>query len=137
MNKPRIILDTNILVSYMLKPSAGISQVVDTALGGQLLLSQDTFDELRNVVERFVNRGFISVRESSELLGSLVEAAEWIKILEHLQACRDPKDNKFLELAINGNAEYLVSGDKDLLELHPFKQTKILSAKDFINEMDA
>lgn len=134
MLKPRIICDTNILISYMLKPSAGISQMVDTALGtGSLLLSQDTFDELKNVTLRFAQRGFINGRESSEFLGSIVEVAQWVKILEHVKACRDPKDDKFLELAINGQAEYLITGDKDLLVLHPFRETKILSSKDFID----
>ena len=134
MTKPRIILDTNIFISYALKPSAGMTQVVHTAFNhGTLLVSQDTFDELRNVIERFVKRQYVTFREASELLGSVVEIAVWVKILETVQACRDPKDDKFLELAVNGQADYLVTGDKDLLVLHPFKETKILSASDFID----
>lgn len=134
MNKPRIILDTNILISHALKPSENIAHIVDFSIhSGCLLLSQDTFDEIRNVIERFVKRGFVTVRESSEFLGSLVEAAEWIKILETVQECCDPKDDKFLELAVNGQAEYLITGDQDLLVLHPFRKTHILTAKDFIS----
>lgn len=133
MSKPRVILDTNVLISYALKPSAGMSRVVHTAFDhGRLLISQDTFDELRSVIERFVKRGFVTVQEASEFLGSIVEAAEWVKILETVQACRDPKDDKFLELAVNGQATFLVTGDQDLLVLHPFKETLILSPKDFV-----
>jgi putative PIN family toxin of toxin-antitoxin system len=133
MPKPRVIIDTNILISYLLKPSATITAAVEAALyHGHLLLSQDSFDELRAVTERFVKRGFISVEESSEFLGAVVEVAEWVKILEQVRLCRDPKDDKFLELAINGNAAYLVTGDRDLLTLHPFKTTNILSAQDYI-----
>jgi uncharacterized protein len=106
--------------------------MVDSALKQhRLLLSQDTCDELRHIVERFVKRGWITVQESSELLGSLVELVEWVKILMPIQACRDPKDDKFLELAINGAADYLVTGDQDLLALHPFATTNIVSAKAF------
>src|SRR5690606_14614806 len=127
MSKPRVILDTNVLISYVLKPNAGMARVVHTAFDqGSLLISQDTFDELRNVIERFVKRGFVTVQEASEFLGSIVEAAQWVKILETVQACRDPKDDKFLELAVNGQAAYLVTGDQDLLILHPFKETHIL-----------
>ncbi len=133
MSKPRVILDTNVLISYVLKPSAGMSRVVHTAFDhGSLLISQDTFDELRNIIERFVKRGFVTVQEASEFLGSIVEAAEWVKILETVHACRDPKDDKFLELAVNGQATFLVTGDKDLLVLHPFKETQILSPRDFV-----
>ena len=63
---------------------------------------------------------------------AFVESAEWIKLLESVRKCRDPKDDKFLELAVNGRAEYLVTGDRDLLTLHPFRGTQILTARDFI-----
>lgn len=136
MNKRRIILDTNILISYMLKPSAGMAHVVSIALeSGCLLFSQDTFDELRHVIERFVRRAFISVQESSEFLGSMVDVAEWVPIMERVKACRDPKDDMFLELAVNGRADYLITGDKDLLVLHPFSDTQILSPNDFISSV--
>jgi len=136
MSKPRVILDTNILISYNLKPNATITQVVRKAFDHcTILLSQDTFDELRNVIERFVKRKYVMVGEASEFLGALVEVAQWVKILETVQACRDPKDDKFLELAVNGQAEYLITGDKDLLELSPFKHIKILTAKDFIDAL--
>ncbi len=103
MSKPRVILDTNIFISYVLKPSAGMVHVVHTAFNiGIVLISQDTFDELRNVTLRFVKRGYVTVQEASEFLGSIVEASEWVKILETVRACRDPRDDKFLELAING-----------------------------------
>ncbi len=133
MNKPRIILDTNVFASYILKPSAGMTHVVHSALyHGNLLISQDTFNELRNVIERFVKRGFVTIQEASEFLGSIVETAEWIKILETIQACRDPNDDKFLELAVSGQASYLVTGDQDLLIMRHFRETRILSPKDFV-----
>lgn len=134
MIKPRIILDTNILVSYNLNPNPTIIQVVRKAFDHcTILVSQDTYDEIRSVIERFVKRGYVTVEEASEFLGSYVEATEWVKILEAIQACRDPKDDKFLELAINGQADYIITGDQDLLVLHPFRDTKILSARDFLD----
>lgn len=133
MNKARIVIDTNILISYVLKPNSCLRHDVDYALKScKLLISQGCFDELRNVIERFVKKGFVTIQESAEFLGSIVEVAEWIKIIEPIKACRDPKDDKFLELAVNGQAEYLITGDQDLLVLHPFRKTQILTVKDFI-----
>jgi uncharacterized protein len=134
MDIPRIILDTNILVSYMLKPSADMSKLMGSILAsGRLLLSQDTFDELQRVIERFVTRGFITIQESSEFLGALVEVADWVKILEHVRVCRDPNDDIFLELAVNAQATFLITGDKDLLALHPFRDTRIITAREYLD----
>jgi len=47
--------------------------------------------------------------------------------------CRDPKDNKFLELAVTANASCIITGDDDLLVLHPFRNIPILNASDFLN----
>nr|WP_232285716.1 putative toxin-antitoxin system toxin component, PIN family [Crocosphaera chwakensis] len=49
-----------------------------------------------------------------------------------MNECRDPKDNKFLEVAVNGNATHIITGDKDLLELHPFRGISILKPKQFL-----
>jgi uncharacterized protein len=49
-----------------------------------------------------------------------------------VQECRDPKDDKILELALNGQARYIISGDKDLLVLNPFRDVKIVTAEEFL-----
>ena len=59
--------------------------------------------------------------------------AALINVGVSINACRDPKDDKFLELAVSANASCIVSGDKDLLILHPFRNILILNAADFIN----
>ena len=92
-------------------------------------------DELALVLTRIQSKGYIKQDETLRLIHSYKELVEWVPIIERVQACRDPKDDKFLELAVNGQAEYLITGDKDLLVLHPFKETKILSTKDFIDTL--
>ena len=52
-----------------------------------------------------------------------------VEVIEKVQECRDPKDEKILELALNGGAEYIISGDKDLLVLNPFRDVKIFTAE--------
>lgn len=63
---------------------------------------------------------------------TFVERAILVEIIEKVQECRDPKDDKILELALNGGAEYIVSGDKDLLVLNPFRDVKIVTVEEFL-----
>ena len=66
------------------------------------------------------------------LIIDLVRIGEFIELAEKITVCRDPKDNKFLELAVAGNADCLITGDKDLLILNPFRGIKIISPSDFL-----
>ena len=60
---------------------------------------------------------------------TFVERAVLVEVIEKVQECRDPKDEKILELALNGGAEYIISGDKDLLVLNSFRDVKIVTAE--------
>jgi putative PIN family toxin of toxin-antitoxin system len=121
------------LVSRALTPdsitASAVRMIIDHC---HLRVSQATMDELALVLTRIQSKGYIKQDETLHLIHMYKELVEWIPIIEHVQICRDPKDDKFLELALNGSAEYLVTGDKDLLVLHPFRETKILTTKDFI-----
>ncbi|MGN6802815.1 MAG: putative toxin-antitoxin system toxin component, PIN family [Ginsengibacter sp.] len=68
------------------------------------------------------------------MLDDLTQNALFIEVSERVNACRDPKDNKFLELAVAAKASCIITGDKDLLELHPFRGIPILTANDFLND---
>ncbi|MFV1981484.1 MAG: putative toxin-antitoxin system toxin component, PIN family [Rhodothermia bacterium] len=64
---------------------------------------------------------------------SSIQEAKLIEVVETIQACRDPKDNKYLEAAVSGGAECIVSGDDDLLVLHPFRRIPILRPRAFLD----
>ena len=132
--KPRVIIDTNLLVSRALTPdsitASAVRMIIDHC---HLLVSQATMDELVLVLMRIQSKGYVKQEETLSLILAYKELVEWVPIIERVQICRDPKDDKFLELAVNGKAEYLITGDKDLLVLHPFKETKILTTKDLID----
>lgn len=132
--KLRVILDTNLLISRALTPSSVTASAVRMIIDHcHLLVSQATMDEFATVLNRIHSKGFIQQNEALALIHAYKELVEWVPIIEHVKECRDPKDDKFLELAVNGKAEYLITGDQDLLVLHPFKNTKILNPKDFID----
>lgn len=136
MARPRVILDTNLLISRVLTPDSFVAGAVRVIIDRcDLLVSQSTMDEFATVLVRVQEGGYITEEEMATLIKAYMEIVEWVPILEKVQACRDPKDDKFLELAVNGQAEYLVTGDRDLLAMHPFRNTPVLTARDFITSI--
>jgi uncharacterized protein len=128
----RLVLDTNILVSAALKDKSLPNLAVHRAAqDGLLLKSHATERQALDVLARPHLAALIPTATHSWII-SLLAGAELIEITESIAACRDPTDDKFLELAINGRADFIVSGDADLLVLNPFRSIPILSPAIFI-----
>ncbi len=128
----RVVLDTNVLVSAALKRNstpAAAAQAVER--GGVLLKSPATERQLFKVVARPYFVPLIG-HDTMAWLRRLMSAAELITISERIAACRDPTDDKFLELATSGHADLIVSGDADLLVLSPFRGIPILAPAAFL-----
>jgi putative PIN family toxin of toxin-antitoxin system len=89
-------------------------------------------EELNEVLGRERFSRYVTSEEREEFLEALVERAVLVEITESVQACRDPKDNKVLELALSGAAQYIISGDKDLLVLHPFRDVWVVTIDEFL-----
>jgi predicted nucleic acid-binding protein len=68
-------------------------------------------------------------------LAGLIGRAELVQITERIAACRDPTDDKFLELAVNGRADLIISGDRDLLALDPFRSIPIITPAAFMRDL--
>lgn len=133
MNKLRIVIDTNSLVSSILIKSSLPDLAFKAARKtGIILLSNDTSQELQEVLTRTKFDKYISLDVREEFLTKLKLQAEQIFISEIITECRDSKDNKFLEVAVNGNATHIITGDGDLLELHPFRGISILTPRQFL-----
>jgi putative PIN family toxin of toxin-antitoxin system len=96
------------------------------------LLSLDVRNELNEVLGRKQFRKYVDEEDVRQFLASLVGAAEWVEVTGQITACRDPKDNKFFELAISGRATHLISGDVHLLSLSPFQGIPILTPQAFL-----
>jgi len=128
----RVVLDTNVLVSAALKrqstPGAAV-HIVDQH--HRLLKSQVTEQQLFEVVARSYLATIIPA-DTQAWLRKLITAAELVAITERIAACRDPTDDKFLELAVSGHADLIVSGDGDLLALDPFRGIPIVSPATFV-----
>ncbi len=131
--RPRIVVDTNALVSRLLlsdsKPWRAMSKAVDE---GVVLISDDTLEELAEVLSRGKFDPYVTPKERETFLLLLGRIGERVEIIRRIQACRDEKDDKFLELAVNGEADLMISRDGDLLALHPFMGIPILSPADYL-----
>jgi putative PIN family toxin of toxin-antitoxin system len=130
----RFVFDTNVIVSALLLKHSVSRQAFDAALAsGELLLSLAVISELNDVLKRKQFDKYILEEERMQFLAALVREATLIEITEIVAECRDPRDDKFLELAISGKAACIVSGDKDLLVLHPFRGIPIVTPAGFLN----
>jgi uncharacterized protein len=128
----RIVLDTNVLVSAALKRQStpGMAAHVVERRGG-LLKSLATERQLFEVMARPYLASLIDP-ETQAWLKELMAAAELVAITERITACRDPTDDKFLERAVAGRADLIVTGDADLLVLNPFRDISIVTPAAFV-----
>lgn len=129
----RFVLDSNVLVSALLSPGSKSRMAVDRAhREGAILLSLGTLTELFEVLNRKQFRGYIDEEDMRRFLAVLTREAQWIDVDMQITACRDPKDDKFLSLAVSGEATHIVTGDADLLVLHPFQGIRIVTPSTFL-----
>ncbi|NEP38281.1 MAG: putative toxin-antitoxin system toxin component, PIN family [Okeania sp. SIO2G4] len=133
MNKLRLVIDTNILVSSILIESSLPDIAFKEARKiGTILFSDVTFQELQEVLTRSKFDKYIPLDIRSQFLAKIKLESEQILVSEIVNKCRDPKDDKFLDVAVNGQATHIITGDKDLLELNPFQGIPILTPKQFL-----
>jgi uncharacterized protein len=135
MKAERLIIDTNVLISALLSPLGTPRRLLNTlaAENATLLFSDATFAEL---VSRLARPKFDRYRTHEQMevfLDWLTELGEWISPNLEAEVCRDSDDDKFLSLALSGEAVCLITGDDDLLALHPFEGISILSPAEFLN----
>ena len=130
----RIVFDSNVLVSALLFSDSIPGKAFFGALNlGTVLVSGTLVEELSRVLRRNRFDHYVTRKERDQFLESLILESELIEITERIRVCSDPEDNWVLELAVSGNAEYIVTGDSDLLVLNPFRGVEILSPAEFLN----
>lgn len=133
MTERRWVFDTNVLISRLLNPAGPAAQAVDLGMeSGVVLLSDATFAELAEALMRPKFDAYLTRDERSLALEAVAAVCRRVLIGRPLRACRDPRDDKFLDVAVHGRADALVTGDADLLALHPFHGVPILTPADFL-----
>ena len=133
MNETRTVIDTSVVVSAVLLPRSVPRQAFDAAASrGKLLVSEATVAELDEVLRRPKFDKYIPEEKRLVFLAALVREAEQVEVTGVITACRDAKDNKFLELAVSGRASHIITGDSDLLALHPFQGIAVVTPQTFL-----
>jgi uncharacterized protein len=132
----RAVVDTNVLISASLFEGSKPRQVINWLLDhGRLLLSDETSHEASEVLRRPQFNKYVQESDRLTFFHLLALAAQMITVNVKISDCRDPKDNKFLELAVSGTASHIISGDNDLLSLHPFRGIQIVTPHRFLDEI--
>ncbi len=131
--KPVYVLDANIVVSAVLLPRSLTRKVFDKALAeGDIVVSEAVVNELDEVLRRPRLNKYIHEEERIQFLMMLLRESRLVRVDRTVTDCRDPKDNKYLELALESGADCILSGDKDLLVLHPYHGIPILTPRQFL-----
>jgi putative PIN family toxin of toxin-antitoxin system len=116
----------------LLDDSVPANAIAAAFAAGQLLISTATLAELSAVLSRSRFDRYCSVERRTALLEAVRLHAELVIVTSDVHACGDPKDNKFLALALDGRADLILTGDRDLLALHPFRDIDILTPAQFL-----
>ncbi len=131
-NKPlRVVIDTNIWISFLMGKHLSKLQQVLVSEQVVILFSEELFDEMVEVLQRPKFKKYFSHEMIIELVALLLRKIVWIQVTDSFNDCRDAKDNFLLALSVSGKADYLVTGDMDLLILDPFHNTRIITYRSF------
>lgn len=130
----RLVFDTNVLVSAALFADSVPRRALNASLtDGIVLLSLPLSLELAEVLIREKFDKYLAMETRMSFLNDLLRVVQTIDITETISVCRDPKDDKLLELAVSGRADHLITGDEDLLVLNPFRGVDILTPRQFLD----
>ena len=99
---------------------------------GKLLVSEDTMNELADVLSRRKLDPYVSLEQRKRFLREVASFVELVPIISRVRECRDPEDDKFLEVALNGSADFIVTGDRSLLRMNPWRGIGIVTAAEFV-----
>ena len=131
-NLVRLIIDTNIWISFLISDKY---QKLDKVLSHPkttILFSIELLDEINRVATFPKLKKYFSLNAVEEMLLSLEDYVELVKVKSKVDICRDPADNFLLSLSKDGEADFLITGDQDLLDLEVFGITKIIPLTNFL-----
>ena len=132
-NRPiKIIIDTNLWVSFIISNKLTLLDRLLFSQKARLLFSKELVDEIASTITKPKLRRYFAGNGLEEMLTTLEPFIDLIEAQTSVSICRDPKDNFLLDLAQDGRADYLLTGDKDLLTIEKFGKTKIITISTFL-----
>ncbi|WP_445731946.1 putative toxin-antitoxin system toxin component, PIN family [Mariniflexile sp.] len=136
MKNEKIILDTNLWISFLI--SKKFSQIDKLIENKRIVLvfSPELLEEFIDVVSRPKFKKYFSKKDIEKFLEYFDQFGELVKVKSEINICRDSKDNFLLNLSVDSKADYLITGDKDLLILEKIENTTILTFSEFIEQTE-
>ena len=129
----RVVVDTNVFVSRLLRFDSVPGRAAEKAIHSDVVLvSPATMSELARVLAEAKFDRYVTIEQRIQFIRLIAAAAEFVPIIHPIRECRDPKDDKFLEVALNGRADVIITGDADLLAMHPWRGVAILSPSNYL-----
>jgi len=136
----RAIIDTNILIRALIKPQGTVGPVLTRLRNGdyKLLYAEPLLDELvaKLALPRIRDKYHLADDDVETVLALILLRGEPVMPQRRITACRDPKDNIVLEVAVAGEADYIVTGDDDLLVLHPFEGIPLVGPAELLKALE-
>lgn len=132
----RIVIDTNIRISFLIGKELHALRDLIVNEKVKVITTDQLIDEIRLVTSRDKLKKYFSPDKVSDLIALLDILADKVKIKKVDKICRDPKDDFLLALSKEGRADYLITGDKDLLDILVYGRTKIVSARQFKEKIE-
>lgn len=132
-----VVFDNNVIISAAMFWTSIPAQALRKARKNEfkIIASQFTLTELYDTLLNSKFDKYVTIPKRIEFFEIYKNASQIVPVTTSINVCRDPKDDMFLELAVSGNANIIISGDKDLLELNPFRGIQIISPKEFIEQI--
>ena len=127
----KCVVDTNVLISAALTKGAPFRIVEHLIKNNALIFSKETISELSSRIIQPKFDKYVSAEDREAYVNNLILSADLVIIDILIQGCRDRDDDKFLETAVKGDAQFIISGDLDLLTMHRFEGIDIVTVQVF------
>ena len=135
MKNKNVILDTNLWISFLISKDYSFLDNYVLKEKVKLVFSEELFSEFISIAERPKFKKYFSNSDVDKLIQTIDKYGILIKVSSEIKLCRDIKDNFLLNLAVDSNADFLVTGDKDLLEIKNIHKTNILTIRELMDEL--
>lgn len=130
----RIVIDTNVWVSRLLLAGSPSAHAVDKALEGhEVMVSEALMEELATVLGRRKFDRYVSLEDRQAFVRRVLQVTTPAIVLSEVLDCRDTKDNMLLALALDSSSHQIVSGDRDLLALNPWRGISVVTPRAFLD----
>ena len=131
----KLIIDTNLWISFIISNRLNVLDTLFFSEAARLVFCPELITEINQTIKKPKLQKYFKANALEEMLSTFEPFTDLIKIKTLVAICRDPNDNFLLALAKDGNADYLLTGDKDLLEMKKFGKTYIMTISEFIAKM--